>query len=56
LPKGERQPGQPQVHRRLERVLPEHVEADIRREQLLRTLPAMPPGCWRSTLSLHSSS
>lgn len=44
LPKGERQSSQPQVHRRLERVLLERVEADIRREQLLRTLPAMPPG------------
>ncbi|HUX24767.1 MAG TPA: helix-turn-helix domain-containing protein [Burkholderiales bacterium] len=36
-------PGQRQVHRRLERVLIEQLEADIRRAPLDRITPAMPP-------------
>lgn len=36
-------PDQVQVHRRLENVLVEQVEADIRRAQLDLAVPAMPP-------------
>lgn len=37
-------PGLRQVHRRLERLLIEQVEADIRRAPLDQAMPAMPPG------------
>jgi len=40
----DQQPGQQrQVHQRLEHVLIEHIEADIRRLQLDRAAPAIPP-------------
>lgn len=43
-PNDRERPDLPQVHQRLQRVLIELLETDIRREQLQRTLPAMPTG------------
>jgi Transcriptional regulator len=42
-PAGAPRSGHRQVHRRLERLLLEQVEADIRRAPLDRAIPAMPP-------------